>query len=158
MKTITARKSATGQLKEKLLNDGYVLVKEIEATGIANPPSCVNSWKRSGLKIVNYPKGSLLNGEYIEKGFYVWEDPEAPKVDAQLPFLKEIREKNEGPDNWKKLKDRITQEKFLFKSIGKQESTYYMMLVWMEQVMGEIEFDEREFYNENNKGRTKKTG
>lgn len=149
-----ARKSITGNLKEKLMERGYVLTEEIEATGIKNIPSCANHWRREGLNVVNYPKGSLLNGEYIEKGFYVWDDPEAPEVDAQLPLFKEAREKTgaentaaeKNPpqtDKWKALKDRILLDKLFLCDTGNKESTSYKVLVHVEKIMEDLEYEEK---------------
>ena len=148
------RKSITGQLKEKLIERGYVLAEEIEETGVKNVSSCANHWRRGGLNVVNYPKGSLLNGEYIEKGFYVWEDPKAPEVDAQLPLFKEAREKTGAEntsaekklpqtDKWKALKDRILRDKQFLCDTGNKESTSYKVLVHVDKVMEELDFEEK---------------
>lgn len=149
-----ARKSITGNLKEKLMERGYVLTEEIEATGIKNIPSCANHWRREGLNVANYPKGSLLNGEYIEKGFYVWDDPKAPEVDAQLPLFKEAREKTGAEntsaekklpqtDKWKALKDRILLDKLFLCDTGNEGSSTYKYIAHIEKIMGELDFEEK---------------
>ena len=161
-----ARQSVSGLLKEKLFERGYVLVDEIEQAGINNFASCAYSWKRAGLQIVNYPKGSYLNGECIKRGFYVWDDSKAPKVEAKLPSLEQARARKKkvaqapiatttfvecvaeepqkpGKNKWEELKSRIVQQKFFLCCLGNKESATYKTLDWVYKVVEEIEFDER---------------
>lgn len=145
--------SISAQMLEKLFERGYVTVKELEETGLANVSSCIGNWRSKGINIKNYGKGSMLNGEIIEKGFYVWDDPKAPKVDATryIRAAAETAEANEEAapittvksDKWKKLKDRILLDKLFLCDTGNKESMSYKVLAHVEKIMEELDFEEK---------------
>lgn len=149
------RTSISAQMLEKLYERGFVTVKELEETGLANVSSCIGNWRSKGINIKNYGKGSMLNGEIIEKGFYVWDDPKAPKVDATryIRAAAETAEANEEADRitrittvkidkWKKLKDRILLDKLFLCDTGNKESMSYKVLAHVEKIMAELDFEE----------------
>lgn len=147
------RTSISARMLEKLFERGYVTVKELEETGLANVSSCIGNWRYKGINIKNYGKGSMLNGEIIEKGFYVWDDPKAPKVDATryIRAAAETAEANEEAapiktvksDKWKELKKRILLDKQFLCDTGNKESMSYKVLAHVEKIMEELDFEEK---------------
>lgn len=119
----------TEELMERLLEQGYLTKAEIRKAGIESPESLTARWRKiKNLPICYFKEGQVYNGEIVEENTY---------------FLLQEDINYNAPNKWKTLKDRILLDKQFLCDTGNEGSTTYKVLVHVEKIMGELEFEEK---------------
>lgn len=143
-----SKRGIAEELRLRLLEKGFLSADEINASGLESSASLIFRWRRKkGMRIALVRKGAVWHGRILEQNYYVLADnmgewiPEG--IAETVETESDSQEQKDRKDKWEELKKRIVYDRELLCDTGNEGSTTYKVLVHVEKIMGELDFEEK---------------